>query len=166
MLRGTWLMILAVAAVLVLTPPAASLAQNEIGEPPGAPPDLPNSIDEPPGPPPDLPISIDEPPGPPTKDGPPKAEPDRAPKNQPRQPSKDRPDQPSKKKPPPKKQPEGQSKQNNELLAAGGDLPVPQEPDTSPSTNDGRSFPVWRVGIMLLSAGVFVFAVYRIVSRR
>ena len=152
MLRRTWSMILAVAAVLVLTPPAASLAQNEIGEPPGAPPDLPNSIDEPPGPPP--------------KDGPPKAEPDRAPKNQPRQPSKDRPDQPSKKKPPPKKQPEGQSKQNNELLAAGGDLPVLQEPDTSHSTNDGRSFPVWRVGVMLLSAGVFVFAVYRIVSRR
>ncbi len=53
--------------------------------------------------------------------------------------------------------------QNKELLKAGGDLPVPQEPTKQPGT---ERFPLWRVTGMVMSASVFVFALYLFVSRR
>ncbi len=83
--------------------------------------------------------------------GQPKDQPKDQPKQQPRKPPIEKPkDQPP--------------EQNKELLKAGGDLPVPQEPTKKqPST---ERFPLWRVSGMVLSAGVFVFAVYLFVSRR
>ncbi len=87
------------------------------------------------------------PPGAPPKSSPPKSTP---PKGQPKE--------------PPKQQPKEQPEQNKELLKAGGDLPLPQEPSTT--ADAGGGFPLWRVTGMILSAGVFVFAVYRLVSNR
>jgi len=127
---------------------------------------LPDSIDEPPGAPPSGGGLVkDEPPGPSPKGEPPRDEPDQPPRSEPRQPPKNQPNQPSK-KPPPRNQPEDRPKQNKELLQAGGDLPVPQKPSTPSGTDDDRRFPLWRVVLMVLSAGVFVFAGYQTVSRR
>jgi hypothetical protein len=63
---------------------------------------------------------------------------------------------------PPKGGPPGDDK---ELLEAGGDLPSPQESATSPEADSGGRFPLWRVAGIVLSAGVFGFALYRLVHR-
>jgi hypothetical protein len=63
---------------------------------------------------------------------------------------------------PPKEEPPGDAK---ELLKAGGDLPTPQEPATSSEAEAGGRFPLWRVAGMVLSAGVFGFALYRLLDR-
>ena len=55
---------------------------------------------------------------------------------------------------------------DEKLLEAGGDLPLPQQFNTdNASGNDGR-FPLWRIAGMILSAGVFAFAGYLVVSSR
>jgi hypothetical protein len=55
---------------------------------------------------------------------------------------------------------------DEKLLEAGGDLPPPQQSNTdNASGNDGR-FPLWRIAGMILSAGVFAFAGYLVVSSR
>ena len=63
---------------------------------------------------------------------------------------------------PPKGEPPGDAK---ELLKAGGDLPSPLRSATPPEANNGGRFPLWRVAGMVLSAGVFGFALYRLISR-
>jgi hypothetical protein len=54
------------------------------------------------------------------------------------------------------------------LLEAGGDLPLPHEPPagTVPPPDDGGSWPLRPLFVILLSAGVLGFAVYRLASRR
>ena len=47
---------------------------------------------------------------------------------------------------------------DTELLEAGGDLPSPQD-------DNGGRFPLWTVAGMILSTGVFGFALYRLVAR-
>ena len=59
------------------------------------------------------------------------------------------------------KEPPGDAK---ELLKAGGDLPSPQESATPPEADNGGRFPLWRVAGMVLSAGVFAFALYRLLG--
>ena len=54
---------------------------------------------------------------------------------------------------------------DKELLEAGGDLPSPQESATLPEADNGGRFPLWRVAGMILSTGVFGFALYRLVAR-
>ncbi len=54
---------------------------------------------------------------------------------------------------------------DKELLEAGGDLPSPQESATSSEADNGGRFPLWRVAGIVLSAGVFGFALYRLVHR-
>jgi hypothetical protein len=61
---------------------------------------------------------------------------------------------PSQSSPPPP------SEDDDVLLEAGGDLPLPQQSNTdNASGNDGR-FPMWRIAGIILSAGVFAFAGY------
>jgi hypothetical protein len=62
----------------------------------------------------------------------------------------------------PKGGPPGDAK---ELLEAGGDLPSPQKSATPPEADNGGRFPLWRVAGMSLSAGVFAFALYRLLHR-
>jgi hypothetical protein len=52
------------------------------------------------------------------------------------------------------------------LLEAGGDLPLPQQTNTDNPSGDDERFPLWRVAGMILSAGVFAFAGYLVVSSR
>jgi hypothetical protein len=52
------------------------------------------------------------------------------------------------------------------LLEAGGDLPLPQQSNTDYPSGDDKRFPLWRVAGMILSAGVFAFAGYLVVSSR
>jgi hypothetical protein len=52
------------------------------------------------------------------------------------------------------------------LLEAGGDLPLPQQSNTDYPSGDDERFPLWRVAGMILSAGVFAFAGYLVVSSR
>ena len=70
---------------------------------------------------------------------------------------------------PPKGGPPGDAKElpgdAKELLKAGGDLPSPQESATPPEADNGGRFPFWRVAGMILSAGVFGFALYRLLGR-
>ena len=54
---------------------------------------------------------------------------------------------------------------DKELLEAGGDLPSPQESATLPEADNGGRFPLWRVAGMILSTGVFGFALYPLVAR-
>ena len=54
---------------------------------------------------------------------------------------------------------------DKELLEAGGDLPSPQGSATLPEADNGGRFPLWRVAGMILSTGVFGFALYRLVAR-
>jgi hypothetical protein len=62
--------------------------------------------------------------------------------------------------------PEGEPPEGDkELLEAGGDLPLPQQYSTDNASGDNGRFPLWRVVGMILSAGVFVFAGYRVFSR-
>jgi hypothetical protein len=101
--------------------------------------DLPPPLDSDPG----LPPGVGEPPnGEPPNGGPPKGGPSKG--------------GPSKEGPP------GDDK---ELLRAGGDLPPPQRSDTPPEADEGGDFPLWRVTGMVLSAGVFGFALYRLLGR-
>ena len=151
---------LLVAAMLTLTPAAFAQdllncedfdSQDEAQDELRANPDDPDNLDD------DddgiacetLPPPRDENPVPRDEGGPPPG----APKGQP----KDRPKPQPKQPPPPKEQP----KQDKVLLKAGGDLPVPQE--AAAAADDG-GFPSWRVAGMALSAGLFVFAVYRLIS--
>ncbi len=76
---------------------------------------------------------------------------------------KDQPKQ-QPRKPPVEKPKDQPPEQNKELLKAGGDLPVSQEPTKKQSSTE--RFPLWRVSGMVLSASIFVFAVYLFVSRR
>jgi hypothetical protein len=63
---------------------------------------------------------------------------------------------------PPEEEPPGDAK---ELLKAGGDLPSPQRSATPPEADNGGRFPLWRVAGMVLSAGILVFSLYRLISR-
>jgi hypothetical protein len=54
---------------------------------------------------------------------------------------------------------------NDILLEAGGDLPLPQSNTDNDSGNDGR-FPLWRIAAMILSAGVFACSGYLVFSSR
>jgi hypothetical protein len=52
--------------------------------------------------------------------------------------------------------------ENKELLEAGGNLPTRQGTDAGEVSGDSGRFPLWRVAGMILSAGVFVFSLYRL----
>ena len=54
--------------------------------------------------------------------------------------------------------------ENKELLEAGGNLPTRQGTDAGEVSGDSGRFPLWRVAGMILSAGVFVFSVYRLLN--
>ena len=54
--------------------------------------------------------------------------------------------------------------ENQELLEAGGNLPTRQGTDAGEVSGDSGRFPLWRVAGMILSAGVFVFSVYRLLN--
>ena len=54
--------------------------------------------------------------------------------------------------------------ENNELLEAGGNLPTRQGTDAGEVSGDSVRFPLWRVAGMILSAGVFVFSLYRLLN--
>jgi hypothetical protein len=114
---------------------------------------VPNGVAE--GEPPDSVLPDAEPPdsGPPD-DGPPNdGPPDREP------PDRELPDR----QPPDREPPDDE---DEKLLDAGGDLPLPQQStaDNASDSADSR-FPLWRVAGMILSASVFVWAGYRIFSR-
>jgi hypothetical protein len=51
------------------------------------------------------------------------------------------------------------------LMEAGGNLPLPEQPNTDNASSDDGRFPLWRVVGIILSAGGFVFAGYRVFSR-
>ena len=95
-----------------------------------------------------LPLGVrDSPKGaPPTKEGPPKGG-------------------VTKERPPegglPEREPPGDDK---ELLEAGGNLPLPQRSEAGEVPADEGGLSLWRVGGMMLSGGVLVFAVYRFFS--
>ena len=69
--------------------------------------------------------------------------------------------------PPEGKSPDREPPDKDEkLLEAGGDLSLPQQSNIDDASgNDGR-FPLWRIAGMILSAGVFAFAGYLVVSSR
>ena len=72
---------------------------------------------------------------------------------------------PPKRGPPKGKLPEGGPPENNkELLEAGGNLPLPQRSDAGEVSGDSERVPLWRVAGMILSAGVFVFSLYRLLN--
>ena len=54
--------------------------------------------------------------------------------------------------------------ENKELLEAGGNLPTRQGTDAGEVSGDSGRFPLWRVAGMILSAGVFVFSLYRLLN--
>lgn len=59
-----------------------------------------------------------------------------------------------------------QAENDDILLDAGGELPLPQQSNTDKaSVNDGR-FPLWRIAGMILSAGGFALAGYLVFSPR
>jgi hypothetical protein len=59
---------------------------------------------------------------------------------------------------------ENKAENNKELLEAGGNLPTRQGTDAGEVSGDSGRFPLWRVAGMILSAGVFVFSVYRLLN--
>ena len=63
-------------------------------------------------------------------------------------------------------QPSPPSEDDDVLLEAGGDLPLPQQSNTDNPSGDHERFPLWRIAGMILSAGVFEFAGYLVVSLR
>ena len=67
---------------------------------------------------------------------------------------------PSQSSPPPP------SEDDDVLLEAGGDLPLPQQSNTDNASGNDVRFPLWRIAGMILSAGVFAFAGYLVVSSR
>jgi hypothetical protein len=68
---------------------------------------------------------------------------------------------------PPDRQPPDREPPDNgkELLEAGGDLSSPQQSATDNYSGDDSRFPLWRVAGMIASAGLFLWAGYRVVSR-
>ena len=85
----------------------------------------------------------------PSKEGPPEGKTQKG--QLPEKPQNDRP-------------PENKAENNKELLEAGGDLPPRQGTDAGEVSEDSGRFPLWRVAGMILSAGVFVFSVYRLLN--
>ena len=67
-------------------------------------------------------------------------------------------------KPQNERPPENKAENNKELLEAGGNLPTRQGTDAGEVSGDSERFPLWRVAGMILSAGVFVFSVYRLLN--
>ena len=67
-------------------------------------------------------------------------------------------------KPQNERPPENKAQNNKELLEAGGDLPTSQGTDAGEVSEDSGRFPLWRIAGMILSAGVFVFSVYRLLN--
>ena len=67
-------------------------------------------------------------------------------------------------KPQNERPPKNKAENNKELLEAGGDLPTRQGTDAGEVSEDSGRFPLWRVAGMILSAGVFVFSVYRLLN--
>ena len=63
-----------------------------------------------------------------------------------------------------KERPPENKAENNELLEAGGDLPTRQGTDAGEVSGDSGRFHLWRVAGMILSAGVFVFSLYRLLN--
>lgn len=63
--------------------------------------------------------------------------------------------------PPDREQPDNDKK----LLEAGGDLSLPQQSYTDNDKGDDSRFPLWRVAGIILSAGVFLWAGYRVFWR-
>ena len=59
---------------------------------------------------------------------------------------------------------ENKAENNKELLEAGGNLPTRQGTDAGEVSGDSGRFPLWRVAGMILSAGVFVFSLYRLLN--
>ena len=125
---------LSVAAMLMFAFPA--LAQGEDLPPGGNPLDPPGGARAP------------------SKEGPPEGKTQKG--QLPEKPQNDRPqnDRP----------PENKVENNKELLEAGGDLPTRQGTDAGEVSEDSGRFPLWRVAGMILSAGVFVFSVYRLLN--
>jgi hypothetical protein len=85
----------------------------------------------------------------PSKEGPPEGKTQKG--QLPEKPQNDRP-------------PENKAENNKELLEAGGNLPTRQGTDAGEVSDDSGRFPLWRVAGMILSAGVFVFSVYRLLN--
>jgi hypothetical protein len=67
-------------------------------------------------------------------------------------------------KPQNERPPENKAENNKELLEAGGNLPTRQGTDAGEVSGDSGRFPLWRVAGMILSAGVFVFSLYRLLN--
>ena len=67
----------------------------------------------------------------------------------------------------PKGEPPDREPPNNEkkLLEAGGDLSPPQQSVTENDSGNDSRFPLWRVAGMIASAGLFLGAGYRVISR-
>lgn len=74
------------------------------------------------------------------------------------------PEKPQNDRPQNDRPPENKAENNKELLEAGGDLPTRQGTDAGEVSEDSGRFPLWRVAGMILSAGVFVFSVYRLLN--
>ena len=60
--------------------------------------------------------------------------------------------------------PENKAENKEELLEAGGNLPTRQGTDAGEVSGDSGRFPLWRVAGIILSAGVFVFSLYRLLN--
>ncbi len=73
-------------------------------------------------------------------------------------PKGERPDR----EPPDREPPDNDEKK---LLEAGGDLSLPQQSYTDKDSGDDSRLPLWRVAGIILSAGVFLWAAYRVFSR-
>jgi hypothetical protein len=68
---------------------------------------------------------------------------------------------------PPDNQPPDREPPDNDkkLLEAGGDLSLPQQSYTDNDKGDDSRFPLWRVAGIILSAGLFLWAGYRVFWR-
>jgi hypothetical protein len=112
---------------------------------------VPNGVSE--GGPPDNEPPDNEPPG---SQSPDREPPDNEPSNR-LSPDREPPDrQPSDREPP---------DADEKLLDAGGDLPLPPQSDAENGSGSDSRFPLWRIVGMVLSAGVFVWAGYRVFLR-
>jgi hypothetical protein len=56
-------------------------------------------------------------------------------------------------------------KRQNKLMDAGGNLPIPQE-EKSVSGETSRGFTLWRIGGIIVTAGIFGFAAKQFISNR
>lgn len=59
-----------------------------------------------------------------------------------------------------------QAEDDDILLEAGGELPLPQQSNTDKASDNEGRFPLWRIAGMILSAGVFALAGYLVFSPR